>query len=129
MSPRRGFTLIEVLIVVVILGILAAIAIPKYQKTKDKAYFAVMRTDLRNLITAQEAYQQLAGAYYAGPIPASGTDLTASAGVTITLSDVTNTGWAATATHASAPGRICAVYGGTATAPSPATAPNEIACQ
>jgi len=129
MASRRGFTLIEVLIVIVIIGVLAAIAIPRYQKAKDKAYFTVMRTDLRNLITAQESYQQLAGTYYAGPIPVPGTDLTTSAGVTITLSDVTATGWAATATHASAAGRVCAVYSGTAAAPAPATAPGQIACQ
>lgn len=129
MPPRRGFTLIEVLIVIVILGVLAAIAIPKYGQAKAKAYFAVMRTDLRNVMTAQEAYQQLTGTYYDGPIPAPGTDLNPSAGVTITLSDVTNTGWAATATHASATGRVCAVYGGSAAPPAPATAPGEIACR
>jgi prepilin-type N-terminal cleavage/methylation domain-containing protein len=129
MLRRRGFTLIEILIVIVILGVLAAIAIPKYSQAKAKAYFTVMRTDLRNVMTAQEAYQQLSGTYYAGPIPVPGTDLTASAGVTITLSDVTATGWAATATHAAAGGRVCEVYDGTATAPPPATSPGEIACR
>ena len=53
---QKGFTLIELLIVVVIIGILAAIAIPKFANTKEKAYVASMKSDLRNLITAQEAY-------------------------------------------------------------------------
>ena len=53
---RKGFTLIELLIVVVIIGILAAIAIPKFANTKEKAYLASMKSDLRNLITAEEAY-------------------------------------------------------------------------
>ena len=53
---RKGFTLIELLIVVVIIGILAAIAIPKFSNTKEKAYLAAMKSDLRNLVTAQEAY-------------------------------------------------------------------------
>src|SRR6266567_4359691 len=53
---RQGFTLIELLIVVVIIGILAAIAIPKFANTKEKAYLASMKSDLRNLITAEEAY-------------------------------------------------------------------------
>jgi len=53
---RRGFTLIELLIVVVIIGILAAIAIPKFQSTKGKANAATLKSDLRNLATAQEAY-------------------------------------------------------------------------
>ncbi len=53
---RKGFTLIELLIVVVIIGILAAIAIPKFANTKEKAYLASMKSDLRNLVTAEEAY-------------------------------------------------------------------------
>jgi len=53
---RKGFTLIELLIVVVIIGILAAIAIPKFANTKEKAYLASMKSDLRNLITAEEAF-------------------------------------------------------------------------
>src|ERR671928_2244678 len=53
---RKGFTLIELLIVVVIIGILAAIAIPKFANTKEKAYMAAMKSDLRNLATAEEAY-------------------------------------------------------------------------
>jgi prepilin-type N-terminal cleavage/methylation domain-containing protein len=53
---RKGFTLIELLIVVVIIGILAAIAIPKFATTKDKAKLASIKTDIRNYMTAQEAY-------------------------------------------------------------------------
>ena len=53
---RTGFTLIELLIVVVIIGLLAAIAIPTFRNTKEKAYIASMKTDLRNLVTAEEAY-------------------------------------------------------------------------
>ena len=53
---RKGFTLIELLIVVVIIGILAAIAIPKFANTKGKAYVTAMKSDLRNLVTAEEAF-------------------------------------------------------------------------
>jgi prepilin-type N-terminal cleavage/methylation domain-containing protein len=53
---HSGFTLIELLIVVVIIGILAAIAIPKFSGTKQKAYVAAMKSDLRNLITAEESF-------------------------------------------------------------------------
>ena len=52
----RGFTLIELLIVVVIIGILATIAIPKFASTKEQAFLAAMKTDLRNLATAEESY-------------------------------------------------------------------------
>src|SRR5207244_12464041 len=57
MQSRKGFTLIELLIVVVIIGILAAIAIPKFATTKDKAKLASVKTDLRNYMTAEEAFR------------------------------------------------------------------------
>ena len=96
---RKGFTLIELLIVVVIIGILAAIAIPKFANTKEKAYVASMKSDLRNLITAQEAYFSDYNSTYAASTGAMGTTFQSSSGVTVTLGGVSNTGWAATATH------------------------------
>lgn len=53
---RNGFTLIELLIVIVIIGILAAIAVPKFAATKDKARLASIKSDVRNLMNAEEAY-------------------------------------------------------------------------
>ncbi len=53
---RSGFTLIEVLIVTVIIGLLAAIALPKFAGTKEKDYDATAVADLRHLIEASEAY-------------------------------------------------------------------------
>jgi type II secretory pathway pseudopilin PulG len=55
--------LIELLIVVVIIGILAAIAIPKPAATKDKARLASIKQDVRNAETAEEAYFSDAGRY------------------------------------------------------------------
>jgi type IV pilus assembly protein PilA len=64
---KKGFTLIELLIVVVIIGILAAIAIPKFANTKDKAYVAAMKSDLRNMATYEEQYAaDQGGAYFGG---------------------------------------------------------------
>jgi type IV pilus assembly protein PilA len=93
---RKGFTLIELLIVVVIIGILAAIAIPKFANTKQQAYLATLKEDLRNLVTAEEAYFSDFTTYTSA---LTTTQFKASAGVTYTVSSATATGWAATATH------------------------------
>jgi type IV pilus assembly protein PilA len=97
---KKGFTLIELLIVVVIIGILAAIAIPKFANTKEKAYITSMKSDLHNLITAQEAYFSDNNSNYAQAISDFGTNYKASSGVTVTLSAVTGQGWTATASAA-----------------------------
>ena len=62
-TNRKGFTLIELLIVVVIIGILAAIAIPKFSSTKEKAYVASMKADLKNLTNVEEAFYADSGKY------------------------------------------------------------------
>jgi type IV pilus assembly protein PilA len=101
---RKGFTLIELLIVVVIIGILAAIAIPKFANTKDKAYLAQMKSDLRNLATYEEQYAaDNGGAYFGGTAtmaaPLQG--FTPSQNVTIVAVNLAGPppSWSATATH------------------------------
>ncbi len=99
MSDRKGFTLIELLIVVVIIGILAAIAIPKFANTKEKAYIASVKSDLRNLITAEESYfsDNIAAGY--GAIGDLGTAYNTSQGVTVVVSNNSGLGWQAVGTH------------------------------
>ena len=53
---EKGFTLIELLVVVAIIGILASIAIPAFADYKKRAFNTRSQSDLRNLLTAQEAY-------------------------------------------------------------------------
>jgi general secretion pathway protein G len=55
-SRRAGFTLIELMIVMVIIGILAAIAVPMYVQSVRHAREAVLREDLRTLRSAIDSY-------------------------------------------------------------------------
>lgn len=74
MHGRKGFTLIELLVVITIIGILASIALPRYAYLKQKAYLTAVKSDLRNLVTAQEAFYATWDDY-AGGISASGSDI------------------------------------------------------
>jgi len=110
---RKGFTLIELLIVVVIIGILAAIAIPKFAATKDKAKLASVKTDLRNLETAEEAYFSDFASYTDFTTLQTGNSISLSAGNTMSATGVSN-GYTATATNntISAGIKTCTVQAG-----------------
>jgi prepilin-type N-terminal cleavage/methylation domain-containing protein len=113
MRNAKGFTLIELLIVVVIIGILAAIAIPKFANTKEKAYVSAMKSDLRNLVTAQESYFADQVTYTSST---TALNYSASTGVTVTVGTVSGTGWNATAKH-NGTAKTCGIFVGAATAP------------
>ncbi len=112
MSKRQrnqGFTLIELLIVVVIIGILAAIAIPKFGATKERAFMAAMKSDLRNLATAQEGYS-FENMAYTTTFPAS--QFAPSAGVSDPAITLVTSGWQGYVTHTGT-SKSCAMFIGT----------------
>jgi prepilin-type N-terminal cleavage/methylation domain-containing protein len=53
---NKGFTLIELMIVIAIIGILAAIAIPQFAAYRTRGFNSTSLSDLRNMVTAEEAY-------------------------------------------------------------------------
>ena len=114
---RHGFTLIELLIVVVIIGILAAIAIPKFANTKEKAYIASMKSDLRNLITAEEAYFA-DSVKYTTTVGAGGVNFNVTTGNNNPTLALTADGWSATISNINTT-KTCAIFiGSTAIAPA-----------
>ncbi|MGH7700492.1 MAG: type IV pilin protein [Gemmatimonadales bacterium] len=125
LRTRRGFTLIELLIVVVIIGILASIAIPKFANTKQKTYVAQMKSDLRNLATAQEAFFYDSMYYTTNKTALSRYE--ESSGVTVTINEATPAGWSATAAHSQV-SRECYLFSGYAAPVGNATVDGKITC-
>jgi prepilin-type N-terminal cleavage/methylation domain-containing protein len=108
---RKGFTLIELMIVVAIIGILAAIAIPQYANLRKKGMHASAKSALTNLARAQDLYynkQVESGAV--GTYTMLPADLvswyTPEAQVTVVITEGNTDTWFATAVHNGDPGTI-----------------------
>jgi prepilin-type N-terminal cleavage/methylation domain-containing protein len=123
---RKGFTLIELLIVVVIIGILAAIAIPKFEFTKGKANVSAIKSDLRNLMSAQESYYY---DYQTYALDASKLSVASTKGVILKIHEADKMGWSATATHPQAYPLTCGVFVAGAAPRDPATTEGLIGCR
>jgi prepilin-type N-terminal cleavage/methylation domain-containing protein len=125
-SRRAGFTLIELMVVVVILAILATMAIPRFKNTKGKGHSAALRTDLRNFATAEESCFFSNGHYSTA---LDSLNWVGSPGVIITVPEASSQGWSASVTHPESYPLRCSMFTGTAAPLPPATAESQITCQ
>jgi type IV pilus assembly protein PilA len=103
-NQKNGFTIVELLLVVIIVGILATIAVPRFVDSKDKAYVAQMKSDLRNLATYEEQYAGDNGGHYFSGTATMAAPLNgfhASENVTIIAASAPGPppSWSAVATH------------------------------
>ncbi len=124
-QKARGFTLVELLIVTVLIGLLAAIALPKFVNTRQKSMLAAMKSDLRNMATAQENYFTT---YFTYTSNINNFDFNMTQNVTVTIPEADNSGWRGTATHSGAPGKTCEIYYGDASGATVATREGSVEC-
>ena len=97
-SNRPGFTFIELLTVMIVIGLLATIGVPRIRSMKERSYQATLRSDLGALRTAQEVYFA-EHQKYATNVVSLDMRLSRNVSVTIEASDPYR-GWKAAARHA-----------------------------
>ena len=125
---RLGFTLIELMIAVVIIGLLAAIAVPRLAQAKGHTYVTAMISDLRNLSTHEESYFYDHAVYTSALTDLQSQGFQASPMVSIQIVEATATGWSATADHLLSNVQ-CGLFVGAAAPVGPATVEGAITCQ
>lgn len=129
-NEEAGFTLVELLVVMLILGILAAIAVPAFFSQRDKARDADAKSSVRTAQTAMEAYATDNGGSYAG-VAADGAELKAIEqtlnNATLTVSSTADT-YNLTATSDVAGQTFSINRSGTGTTTFPCTVPGEGGC-
>ncbi len=109
-----GFSLIELLVTCTVIGVLAGIALPQITRSREKAEVAALRSDLHNMVAAQESYLFDAGAYASDP---ADLEFQSSPGVTVTIEEASGSGWRATAAR-TAGGASCSLWVGAVSAPT-----------
>lgn len=58
---KKGFSLVEMIVVIVIIGIIAAIAVPKFLKTKDEATVSAIKQDVATAVSSIRSYYLMNG--------------------------------------------------------------------
>jgi len=108
-SVQKGFTLIELMIVVAIIGILAAIAIPKFSSVKAKGYRTQAISDLASLSTAEETFFTDSNKYADLTNAALTSKFSSTSGVGSPTIVASTSYWSATLLHPQLPGVVCGI--------------------
>ena len=99
-ADRKGFTLIELVVVMVVITILAGIAIARFITTKESAYVASMKADLRNFALYEQNYMiDSQGSYFGGNGSAQGFVPTVGVTISATADAGPPPSWHAVANH------------------------------
>ncbi len=114
---QKGFTLIELMIVIAIIGILAAIAIPQFTAYRLRGYNATSKSDLKNAYTASQAYFSDSPAGTVDTTILGNYGYRPSTGVTLNVADGTIAGLNMTSVYAVAGATTYTVTSGGAISP------------
>ncbi len=123
MTKRTGFTFVELMVVVLFIGALSSMAVPRFREYKTRAFMSAMESDLGNLRIAQESHWA-EHQRYATDTAALEMRLTSQVNLTITSKDLLG-GYTAVVTHANVPGHQCQTAMGAEAAPRE---PGTISC-
>lgn len=98
-NREMGFTLIELMIVIAIIGILAAIAVPNFMQYRQNAFNSKTMSDIKNAMTAQESYYFDNSSYAASVTDLEAIGWKSSADVVFDISAASATGYTMAAFH------------------------------
>ncbi|MBI4420884.1 MAG: prepilin-type N-terminal cleavage/methylation domain-containing protein [Gemmatimonadetes bacterium] len=124
---RRGFTLIELMLAVVIVGLLATVALPQLSNARERTYTSVLKSDLRNFVAAEESYFYDFSVYTSDPASVVPRGFEGSDDVSLVVHEATASGWSATASHTRTTVQ-CFIFLGSAAPVGSASAEGVISC-
>lgn len=122
--PRRGFSLVEMMFVCLVVGVLTLIALPRIRDMKRRAWVTTLTHDVRNFANTEELYWEEAGIYTTSLVALK---FQPSTDVTFTVLEATTAGYSVKAEHVPSGTYCTAFYGGAAPLP-PAAVKAQIAC-